>query len=524
MPSKRLCYFTSQRVTAYLWTKGELHREGVFDMSEKGAAEFSRYVAGAPGSLFYVLADIIEEDFFQENIPYVRGADRRALLARKLAQRYRDASLALPLSLGSETHAGRREERILYTSFTNTQVFQPWLEAFRSNDACLVGVFSVALVAAQTGKRLGFKGERYLMVSRQQGGLRQSYIENGRIRFSRLGRADSSDPRVTAQDCAAESLRIQQYLVNSRILPREAPALDVLVLAPGEHKALYDAACVNSARLQFHVDDLAKVSSSLGLKSAPVETLAEGLFLHVLAAYQPREQYADERLRRFYHLWRARVALLATGTSAFALCLLLSGVRLLDMYHVNDQAQNDRMQEARASEEYARLQTRFPKTPISSETLKSVVKNYRALLRQSGSPGRMFAEISEAVTALPQIEIDRIDWEFGTGAKSAAGREAPKAPSTSPPAQTQATGAEFQTQTAEIAGKLVVQQASDFRAVTALVNQFTEALRKRPGTEVTRTQLPFDINAEKSLAGDIGAARSEEVPQFSVVVVKRRGT
>src|SRR6266576_1769354 len=64
-------------------------------MNEKGVAEFSRYVAGAPASLFYVLADVVEEDFFQENIPYVRGADRRALLARKLAQRYRDASLAL---------------------------------------------------------------------------------------------------------------------------------------------------------------------------------------------------------------------------------------------------------------------------------------------------------------------------------------------------------------------------------------------------------------------------------------------
>ena len=69
-----------------------------------------------------------------------------------------------------------------------------------------------------------------------------------------------------------------------------------------------------------------------------------------------------------------------------------------------------------------------------------------------------------------------------------------------------------------------MQQASDFRAVTALVNQFTDALRRRPGIEVTRTQLPFDINAEKSLGGDIGVARKEEVPQFSVAVVKRAGT
>ena len=525
MASKRLCYFTSQGVAAYLWAQGELRNEAAFRMNEEGVAQFSRYVAGASGSLFYMLADVVEEDFFQENIPYVRGADRRALLARKLAQRYRDATLALPLSLGSQTHAGRREERILYMSFTNTHQFQPWLEALRSNDARVVGVFSVALLAALAGKRLGFKSGQYLMVSLQQAGLRQSYVESGRIRFSRLGRVNFSDPRVIAQDCAAESLRIQQYLVNTRILPREGPALDVLVLAPSEHKALYDAACVNSARLQFHVHDLDKVASSLGLKSAPVETLAEGLFLHVLATYPSGEQYAGKNLRRFYHLWRAQVGLIAAGAAVFGFCLLFSAVRFLDVYQINDQAQNDRMQEARASEEYARLQTRFPKTPTPSENLRAVVKNYLALLRQSASPGRLFVEISEAATALPQIEIERIDWEFGTGGKSAAGREGSKAPTAQPAAQAQAAaGAEFQVQTAEIKGKLIVQQASDFRAVTALVNQFTEALRKRPGTEVTRTQLPFDINAEKSLAGDIGTARREEVPQFSVTLSKRRGT
>src|SRR5512139_1166364 len=118
MPSKRLLYFTSQRVTAYLWGKNELRKEAAFAFGQEGATEFSRYVARSPESLFYVLADIVEEDFFQENIPYVRGRDRKALLSRKLAQRYRDTSLVVPISLTTEIHAGRREERILYTSFT----------------------------------------------------------------------------------------------------------------------------------------------------------------------------------------------------------------------------------------------------------------------------------------------------------------------------------------------------------------------------------------------------------------------
>jgi hypothetical protein len=521
VPDKRLFYLTAQRVTAYLWARGALRQEAVFRVDEEGTAEFSKYVARAPNSLFYVLADVVEEDFFQENIPYVRGRDRRALLSRKLAQRYRDTSLAMPLSLGNEQHGGRREERILYTSFTNTQQFQPWLAALRSNEARVVGVFSVALVAPTVGKRIGFKGQRYLMVSLQQGGLRQTYVEHGRIRFSRLGRVDLSDPRAIAQDCAAESGRIQQYLVNSRILPREAPPLDVVVLAPSEYKALYEAACVNTSRLQFHVYDLDRVGKTLGLDSAPAETLAEGLFLHALASSPSGDQFADDGLRRFYHVWRARVGLAAAGAAVLGFCLVFSAAKLLNVYQIDRQIDLDRQQEEAATEAYARMQSTFPKTPTSTENLKAIVKNYRVLLRQSAFPGNMFVDISQAVSALPQIQIDKLDWEIGAGAKTSTSRDVSKAPATAP---AEAAGNEVSMQTAEISGKLIMPQASDYRAIAALVNQFAEALRQQPGLDVTRTQLPFDINAEKNIAGDIGARRSEEVPQFSVIVNKRRGT
>ena len=61
MPDKRLLYFTSARVTAYLWQSGTLRKETAFKFGENGVAEFSKYVAEVPDSLFYVLADIVEE-------------------------------------------------------------------------------------------------------------------------------------------------------------------------------------------------------------------------------------------------------------------------------------------------------------------------------------------------------------------------------------------------------------------------------------------------------------------------------
>ena len=45
VPSKRLFYFTSQRVTAYLWKKGELQKEAAFGTNEKCVAEFAKYVS-----------------------------------------------------------------------------------------------------------------------------------------------------------------------------------------------------------------------------------------------------------------------------------------------------------------------------------------------------------------------------------------------------------------------------------------------------------------------------------------------
>ena len=258
------------------------------------------------------------------------------------------------------------------------------------------------------------------------------------------------------------------------------------------------------------------------MRSLPENMLAEALFLQALAESQPRDQFADDGLRHFYHLWRGRVGLVTTGAVAMGLCVLLAGSKLLDAYHVRQESASDRVQEARATEEYAKLQARFPKTPTSTENLRALVKNYRMLLKQSASPVNMLAEISQAVTSLPQVEIDRIDWEVG-GARGQAGSEASKAPAPRPAAANAEPGAATPAQTAEIAGRLIVPQASDYRAVTELVQRFTDALRARPGTEVTRTQLPFDINAEKSISGDIGAARREEVPQFSVVLARRRG-
>ena len=304
MPAKRLLYVTSEKVSAFSWNAGTVVQDAVFDNNkEELPPEFLDYVDEAPNALYFVLVDIVEEDFHQEMIPYVRGGDRRTLLQRKVAQRYRDISLALTLSLGFET-GPRREESILFASFTNTQQIQPWLFALNGKEARVVGVYSVPLLAPTLAKRIGFEQKRFLLVTRQNAGIRQSFVDNGQIRFSRLGQIEGDNMLQRATALAMETNRLQQYLTNMRMLARDGGALDVIIVSPDEALSEFRSACSSNAQISYHIVGFDEACKKAGLKSAPSHLLAERLLLHILAAAQPAHQFADDDHRRYFNLWQ----------------------------------------------------------------------------------------------------------------------------------------------------------------------------------------------------------------------------
>src|SRR5215213_1942071 len=98
--SRRILYFTAEEHFLYRSTLGGLELEASFRADEPGLAAFREYLRDKSGALFALLADLAGEDFHEEQIPFVRGGDRGAVLTRRLAQRYRDTRLAAALSLG----------------------------------------------------------------------------------------------------------------------------------------------------------------------------------------------------------------------------------------------------------------------------------------------------------------------------------------------------------------------------------------------------------------------------------------
>ena len=513
MAKRLILYLSADEHSLYRAERTALELEAKFSADEAGLNAFRDYLRGARGALFAVLADLAGEDFHEEQIPSLRGSDREALLARRLAQRYRDTRLAAALSLGQVLTPERRNERVLLASFTNTQQLSQWLDALEEAGARLAGVYSAPLVAPALAAALGARDARVLLVSANRAGLRQCYVENGRLRFARLERVGELAPAALAGFVRSETQRLVQYLVTLRALSREAGPMQVLVIAPPGGRSTFEQALHSDARLTFRTIDYADALRAVKLRRLPEAAGPEALFVHLAAQRPPREQFANRDERRRYLLWQLQRGVVAAGAAAFCLCALIGGSRWLDVISVRSATTEQRELARTAAQQYARITSTFPVTDTTSENLKAAVVEFRRLAERSASPEPALVHISRVLQKYPQIELDALRWSAGKPGEVRLPSARAQAPGRGEPVETLVA--------VEISGRVNATQRNDYRGITGQVQRFASALVGE-GFELVRTQLPFDVTSEGVLSGDIGAAgESGEAPRFTVLLARQ---
>jgi len=519
MSAKLVIYFTANGHALYRWAGRGLELEATFAADEQGLEEFRAHMQGRRGALAYVLADLAGEDFHEDQIPYLRGADRQAVIDRRLAQRYRDTRLAAALSLGYTT-GERRTERLLLASFTNTLQFTEWLDALAASGARLSGVYSVPLLAPALVSRLGVRGGRAFVVTANSTGLRQCYVEDGRLRFARLERTADMAPEALAAFVRAETLRLAQYLTTLRALPRDGPPVQVIVVTPASQRANFERALVSDARLAFHTVVVEEAARKVGIKGIAADAPGEQLFLHLLVKNPPKDQFARVEDRRSFFVWRLQRWIVYAGAAAFGACVLFAAVQWIDLFNLKNQISVQRGDARADTQQYERITASFPVTQTTTDNLKATVVEFTKIAAQSASPEPALVYLSQVVEKFPQMEIESIVWRTGKAAEAGGTAEATaaaKAAAAAQPADGRPAAGGMM-QILEVAGRVDATRRSDYRAITGQVQRFAEALRTDPAWRILRTQLPFDVTSEGTLSGDIGAGEGTEAPKFSITV------
>ena len=334
MAARRVFVISSAGLTAH-------HREGSklldpfpFPPDEEGRAHFARYLERFPND-----PDLGHrrrgggEEFREETIPHVHGRDRRALLRAKASRAFRDARYVHSARLGREPD-GRRDDRMLFSAITRSDILDPWLASMARHAVPLAGIYSPATLTGGMLKAIGAEGEHVLVVSLQSGGgLRQTCFRRGRLRLSRLAVMPEPVPGRYGAGVLAEVERTRRYL-GSLDAAADEGSLEVHVLSHGallddlRRELRRDAA--GDLRTACTPVDLAGVARRLGMRRWDGEAIADRLFVHHLARRPPSNHYATREETRGFATVRARSLLRAASAALVAGGCLFGGVTILE--------------------------------------------------------------------------------------------------------------------------------------------------------------------------------------------------
>ncbi len=361
MGQYRLLLIAADRLSAYSWRSGHLECEAEFAAEPQGFQSFAADFGQHRRSTFRLLALFAEEGYQREDIPFVRGRDRRALLARKLHQYYYGARLTLALSLGRET-IGRRDEKLLLTALNCTEQLEPWLDLMTEAEARISCLYTLPLLATVLAANSARAAPLFLLLTLSAGGIHQTLFENARLRFSRLTPVATNNLEKIAAACATVSVRIYQYLVSQRVMANDDVLTTMVLIHPGRITQ-FRSHCKDTEEIHFIFADLIAEARQRGLKTLPGDSRSDYLFLHLMASKPPNAQFADAALRRFHTLDRTRLALRSTGMAIFLAGLLIAGKESHDYAVLREEALQMRFQIEGERQRYETALMRLPLLP-----------------------------------------------------------------------------------------------------------------------------------------------------------------
>nr|WP_314859155.1 hypothetical protein [uncultured Undibacterium sp.] len=297
--AKHLLYLTNNQLSAVIWDKGELSDVRFFDNYASGWSKFADYLADMTILPAYFLTDLIEEDFQRDTIPHVFGSARKNLIERRLNSLYRDTPYRDATRQGRDKQ-GRKDDQMLFSALTNPQLLKPWVDALQNLKIDIAGIFSVALLNPMLLKHLNLGKQAALLVTHQSTGLRQSFFQDGYLRFSRLAPETAWSPESIADTTTVEIGKTRQFLASTRQLARGAP-LEIVVVAQDEILTRLQERTVTEDGTQYRFIDLNEARQIFKMPASLELTYCDPLFLSLLGTQRIASHYATAEQTRTHY-------------------------------------------------------------------------------------------------------------------------------------------------------------------------------------------------------------------------------
>ncbi|WP_374355322.1 hypothetical protein [Chitinimonas sp.] len=517
-------FITESGLTVSSGSSAVLEQIHAFTADADGLTAFEQFIDGQRQALYYLLVDLQEEDYRAETIPHVGARNRQRIIRRRLESLYRETPYRSATPQGRES-TGRRDDRFLLAALTNRLPLDQWLERINARDLRIVGVYSVTLLTARHIRRVAAIPAKALIVTRQFGsGLRQTYIADGSLRFSRLTAPEVDDHQSFASLLAGEAARARQFLASLRAIDRLEPMQVVMVCADQE-VAPQRAACPDSELIHYQFLAISDFAASLGVSPLQLGDSCEPVWLRLIALRQPSNHYATPVQRKPYLFWQISRGLLAT-TAVAAVATIGAA---LWFWQQSSQLARDTMrqqqQQAAAEALYAKNAPQTQAGELTPTGMKNVVLAYRKLVEERPQLTPSLVTISGLLEQFPEVELNELAWRVSNDPNAIPEGFSDQADSNTTPAAGQVpvdgTAVPATSPYVIVAFKATLPGYElRHRDAIDLLNRINAALATRANTKVSTLALPVDTRPEKSLSIN-GSGEKAAAAQFAIKLVSQ---
>ena len=514
---KRALLVTAERAVLYQCRNGQVDIAYEFAASEAGRDNFLRALVETNPAPIYVLVDIVEEEYRQDVIPHVFGSDRKSVLERKFSRLFRGTAYCHAILQGRETE-GRKDDKVLLTAITKTDIVAPWIELIEQQKVPVAGIYSLPVLSQALLKKIGAKGANVLLISVQSAsGLRQTFFRDRQIKISRLAQMARIGSVPYASHLMGELEKLRRYLNSLALTSREAP-LDVYILSHGQWLNELEQHCRDTAEERYFLIDVAEVGKRLGLDTTLTTAYSDAVFAQLLLDETPKNHYASNEERKYFSLYRIRNGLIAASVMLLVASMAWSGFNFLDGVSLKQQAMDAQQKANFYQERYAMARQDLPPTPIEPLDIQTAVDIVATLRHYKSDPVPMLGVIGEALEAAPTVRLDRIEWHASVDPNSTGerGNHQPEVADTNrierDPRYSHYHIAVFRAHLPAFAG--------DFRAAIAEADNIAARLAEHP--HVRRAEVveyPLDVTPGANLAGSASAQDTDNEARFAIKIV-----
>ena len=515
---RRVLYLSADKLAVYHWEKGKLGSSYIFDVGDEGQGYFNRYLRESPKSPIYILVDVLEEEYRQDTIPHVYGADRKTIIARKKSRLFRETPYFYADIQGRQEE-GRRDDQVVFMGLTNPDILKPWVKLLDENKIPLAGIYSLPQITSSILELLPEPSDHMLVVSLQSiSGLRQTFFHKKKLKISRLVNMPRYGTAPYSVEVRDEVEKIQRYLNGMHLTPESKP-LDVYLIADKDLLKEIGSLGVNAALIRYHYIDLETIFKKLGLDSDVITPFSDRLFAYQILKTKPVNIYASSSETRYHQMGKMRQAMSIASMVMVLASVVWGGINLMGGLLYKQQA---RMAEKKTEFYNARYQIareKLPPTSVNPDELELIVNIVKTLEEYKATPFDMLKLLSTGIDRFPAIEIDEIEWAASTD-PNLMFEGTVKPPSNQAVLGVSDVNAEESYkyyQIATVQGHLNSFDGN-FRMAFNTINDFTTQFQNLPGVhDASIMTLPLDIGSDTSLQGSANSAPGKA--NFSLRIV-----